>query len=155
MLVLMNGPVDKGLRTGSVLQFYAPATAIESSPQTARAAKTAAARHGYKVEYTVQNGGTLARIALAFDLEISEIRRWNGIRRSHIQAGQKLTLYLPSKPLKISTHTVRKGETAASIARHYSVRLYDDLLALNGLVYGSKLTPGMTLKIYRFANSGS
>jgi hypothetical protein len=77
------------------------------------------------------------------------------MKRSHIQTGQKLTLYLPFKPLKITAHIVRKGETAASIAKHYKIRLGDDLLALNGLLHDSKLAPGAKLKIYRFAVSGS
>ena len=76
------------------------------------------------------------------------------MKQSHIQAGQKLTLYLPN-PLKVTTHTVRKGETAGSIAKHYRVRVEDDLLALNGLLRDSRLTAGMKLKIYKFPASGS
>ena len=154
MIALMNESVGQEVRTGEVLQFYAPATPVVSSPK-ASVATIAPSGHekGYKVEYTVQKGSSLSHIALAFDLEVSEIRHWNKMKGSHIQAGQKLTLFLSFRPLKVSTHTVRKGETAGSIARHYGVRLYDDLFALNGLVNGSKLTPGMKLKVYRFAIS--
>jgi len=157
MIALMNGPADERLKPGLVLKFYAPvkSAAIPAKSKEAPARTSTTRSRGYKVAYTVQNGSSLSEIALAFDLDVLEIRRWNGMNRSHIQTGQKLTLYLPFKPLKVTTHIVRKGETAASIAKHYKIRLGDDLLALNGLLHDSKLAPGAKLKIYKFSVSGS
>ncbi|MDR2872678.1 MAG: transglycosylase SLT domain-containing protein [Xanthomonadaceae bacterium] len=44
-------------------------------------------------------------------------------------------------------HTVRRGESVWSIARHYGVNLRE-LLALNGLNDSARLKPGMVLKLY-------
>ena len=44
------------------------------------------------------------------------------------------------------THTVARGESPWTIARHYDLRV-TDLLARNGLGAGSVLQPGMVLEL--------
>lgn len=45
------------------------------------------------IRYKVQNGDYLGRIAKKFGVQISEIKRWNGLKNSNIRAGQRLTIY--------------------------------------------------------------
>ena len=106
---------------------------------------------GPKVQYTVQAGDNLAAIALAFDLEVKDIRTWNRLRSSRINAGERLTLHVAPKPVRTWRHVVKRGETASAIARRYGVRLGPDVLALNGLTSRSILRPGTKLTVRKFA----
>jgi len=43
----------------------------------------------------VKRGETLFSIASRYDIEVSDLRRWNKIRKDRIQAGDKLRLTKP------------------------------------------------------------
>ena len=121
-------------------------------PAVARPASKPAPRPtGLKVQYTVQPGDNLAAIALAFDLEVRNIRTWNRLRNSRIKAGERLSLHLAAKPVRTWRHVVKRGETASAIARRYGVRPGPDVLALNGLTARSVLLPGTTLTVRKFS----
>ena len=45
-----------------------------------------------QLEYIVQSGDTLWNISRKFNVTVSEIRKWNQLRRSAIQPGQKLII---------------------------------------------------------------
>tara|TARA_E500000178_G_scaffold54185_1_gene50382 strand:+ start:2397 stop:3563 length:1167 start_codon:yes stop_codon:yes gene_type:complete len=48
--------------------------------------------------YTIRSGDYLGKIADLYDVGISQVKSWNGIRGSKIRAGQKLRIYVaPSK----------------------------------------------------------
>lgn len=49
-----------------------------------------------KVYYTVKSGDVLGRIADYYDVGVSSIKRWNGLRSDRINVGQRLTIYVPS-----------------------------------------------------------
>lgn len=49
-----------------------------------------------KVYYTVKSGDNLGFIASWYNVGISKLRYWNGIRRNLIKAGQRLTIYVPA-----------------------------------------------------------
>lgn len=46
--------------------------------------------------YTVRSGDVLGKIADLYDVRISDLRRWNGIRGDRINVGQKLKIYVPA-----------------------------------------------------------
>jgi len=46
--------------------------------------------------YTVRSGDVLGKIADLYDVRVSDLRRWNGIRGDRINVGQKLKIYVPS-----------------------------------------------------------
>lgn len=46
--------------------------------------------------YTVKSGDNLGLIADCYDVMISDVKRWNGIRGTTIYAGKKLKIYVPS-----------------------------------------------------------
>ncbi len=48
-----------------------------------------------RIRYTVRQGDSLARISQRFRVTVSELRRWNSLRRGkYLQPGQRLTLYV-------------------------------------------------------------
>jgi membrane-bound lytic murein transglycosylase D len=49
-----------------------------------------------KIYYTVRRGDVLGRIADYYDVGVSSIKRWNGLRSDRINVGQRLAIYVPS-----------------------------------------------------------
>lgn len=77
------------LRIGQQLRVRETAERIAGAPP-----KSPDARR--KIEYTVKNGDSVARIAGQFNLGVPEVLRWNGLSadRPTIRPGQVLVLYL-------------------------------------------------------------
>lgn len=48
-----------------------------------------------KLYYTVKSGDNLGYIADWYNVSLSNLRSWNGIRKNMIRAGQRLTVYVP------------------------------------------------------------
>ena len=98
-------------------------------------------------QYTVQEGDTLLSIALRYDISLNQILSLNNLRDEHsITIGQELLIPSasasaeqpgaqtgaadPALSRRVGTHTVRPGETLASIADQYSVTV-PELIAFN------------------------
>ncbi len=47
-----------------------------------------------KITHTVRSGQTLSLISRRYNVTITAIKRWNGLRNNNIQVGQKLTIYV-------------------------------------------------------------
>lgn len=82
--------------------------------------------------HTVKRGETLASIARKYHVSVSNLKKWNGLRKDSIRVGQRLTIYSSGGPMASSSnnskavgstspkyHTVKAGETLASIAKKY------------------------------------
>ena len=90
-LASMNGmrPGDS-LRAGQKIRF--------SSSNTAPRASASAASGGRRVVYIVRAGDTLRQIAKLFQVSVSQILGWNGMRsETQILKGQKLTIRVASR----------------------------------------------------------
>jgi len=48
------------------------------------------------VYYTIKSGDNLSLIASWYNVNVSDIRRWNGIKGNNIRAGKRLTIYVPA-----------------------------------------------------------
>jgi murein DD-endopeptidase MepM/ murein hydrolase activator NlpD len=99
--------------------------------------------------YVVQRGDNLYRIALQYDLTVSELARVNGIiNPANIQVGQRLLIPLLPMPVvePPQTHTVQPGETLQNISVAYDVSI-ETLVALNGITNPNALFVGQVLTI--------
>ena len=146
-------------RVANQAAAFAPVPAV-ASPKTA-SPKT----------YQVKANDTLTRIAGATGLKTEELLAANGLKEGAVlQIGQTLIIPAPkavTKPAVVETarsetptkqvdvqptrttpgkHIVKKGDTATSIAKIYSLTA-DELLKLNKVTDAKKLQPGQTLTI--------
>lgn len=103
--------------------------------------------------YTVQEGDTVAQIALWFGVDPTALRALNNLPLHEpplLIAGQKLTL--PATPWDLNakspayTHTVNVGDTLSGIAERYGVDLRG-LMVLNRITNPNYIVIGSTLKI--------
>jgi LysM repeat protein len=122
----------------------------------------AKAENGVETHYRVKGGDTLEKIAAEHGVSITQLKRWNRLRSTRINAGQELLVIADAKdarspqavdrrsgatpPVGTKVHVVRKGETLWTIAKANSVRI-EDLKSWNGL-RGNKVYAGQELKIY-------
>ena len=86
--------------------------------------------------HTVKKGETLSAIAKKYHVSVSNLKKWNNLRKDAISVGQKLTLYTSGGPMATSDtnsapqgstapkyYTVKAGDTLASIAKKYHVSI--------------------------------
>jgi membrane-bound lytic murein transglycosylase D len=108
------------------------------------------------VTYKVKKGDNLGSIARKYGVSVQQIKRWNKLKSSNIQPGQKLTIHSssssavaeadPPQRSKSSTYKVKSGDTFYSIARKHGVSP-DELMKYNNIKSASGLKAGMTLRI--------
>ena len=120
-----------------------------------------------RIRYKVRSGDYLGKIAERYGVGVSQIRRWNGLRRDNLKVGQRLTIFprkpytpaksskstvktsakpvvLPNDPSKI--HVVESGESLWIIANKYPGISIDNLRTWNNLV-SDRLKPGTKLRL--------
>lgn len=77
--------------------------------------------------YTVQKGDTLTKIAKQHEVSVEQLKTWNKLQSDMILINQKLTVTSPEASLHKEekavtvTHSVKKGETIAQIAKAYNM----------------------------------
>ncbi|MBP1838687.1 LysM peptidoglycan-binding domain-containing protein [Formosa algae] len=118
-----------------------------------------------KTRYTVRSGDYLGRIARKFNVRVSQIKQWNGLRSNNLSIGQRLTIYprnstatatkVTTKPKTstpqvagANTYIVKKGDSLWSIAQKHSGISVENIKEWND-ISGTSLKPGMTLKMYK------
>ena len=111
--------------------------------------------------HTVKKGESLGSIAKKYGVSVSNIKKWNNLKKDTIHVGQKLTIYRSGAPMAqvgkssksssstksssgtTQTHTVKKGETLSSIGRKYGCTPNDikkwNNLKNNNIKVGQKL----------------
>lgn len=75
---------------------YFKSKTIEKKPTYTKYVPQAPGSNYTKLYYTVKAGDNLGYIAEWYDVGLSKLRYWNGIRRNMIRAGQKLVVYVPN-----------------------------------------------------------
>ena len=116
-----------------------------------------------KITYKVRSGDFLGYIARKYDVRVSDIKKWNGLRSNNLKIGQRLVVYpknvqatgslasskTPVKSASTSKarmYTVRSGDSLWSISQKFSGVSVQNIKDWNG-ISGSKLKPGMKLKV--------
>nr|AOE10471.1 membrane-bound lytic murein transglycosylase D precursor, glycoside hydrolase family GH23/CBM50 [uncultured bacterium] len=114
-----------------------------------------------KIRYKVKSGDYLGKIARKFNVRVSKIKQWNGLRTNDLKIGQRLTIYsrnptadLVVKPgqstSKKSTdkriYLVKAGDSLWSISNKLSGVSIENLKEWND-IWNSYLKPGMRLII--------
>ena len=73
-----------------------------------------------KLVYTVKQGDTFGFISNWYDVKITKLKCWNNISGNNLKAGQKLTVYVPTKKLNayknINTMTFEQKQAQKSNA---------------------------------------
>lgn len=70
----------------------------KATKRTVSATPPASAVSGGFISHTVQRGESLWSIAEKYNVTVQELFRWNGLRRSRIQAGKRLKIKAPASP---------------------------------------------------------
>ena len=70
--------------------------------------------------YTVKRGDTLTEIAQRYQVSVTQLRRWNGIRDDKIIQGQQLQLWPLGAP---PWYVVRSGESLSEVASQFDVSI--------------------------------
>lgn len=131
---------------------------------------------GERIVYKVKSGDVLGRIASRYGVTVAQIKKWNNLKSTNIQIGQRLVIYrrgsgAPSGSASSSssstsssssssgnsaaaatghtTYIVKSGDSFYSIAKNYPGVSAQNIMDYNGL-NSSSLKPGMTLKIPTF-----
>jgi LysM repeat protein len=146
------------IRVGQVLSLRAPA-ASSSGSSAGLAAGTpveGAPRDAVVTTYVVRRGDTLSEIAERFDIGATQLKSWNGISDPRsLRVGDKLKIRgqaTSSPEVRMSSYTVRNGDTLSEIAEHLGVRT-SEIKAWNGITDPRSLRVGQTLTV-RGVSSG-
>ena len=114
-----------------------------------------------KIRYKVKAGDYLGKIARKFNIRVSQIRQWNGLRTNDLKIGQRLTIYSRNPTADITakstqsiskdiiekrTYLVKSGDSLWSISNKLSGVSIQNLKEWND-IWNSYLKPGMTLII--------
>jgi len=102
--------------------------------------------------HTVKSGETLGKIATQYQCTVTDLKKWNNLKTTNIQIGQKLKVYPPQNETQSSTstsstttYTVKSGDNLWSIAKKFNTTV-DHIKKLNNLK-GDSLNVGQKLKV--------
>jgi membrane-bound lytic murein transglycosylase D len=114
-----------------------------------------------KLVYKVKRGDVLGSIAIRHGVTVSQLKKWNNLRSTNINVGQRLSIYpkgysasvakktTPStKALSMDgkTYTVQPGDTLWTISKKFDGLTIEKLKSLNKLD-NNKIQPGQKLII--------
>lgn len=86
----------------------------------------------HEMNYNVEAGDTLWKIAIAHNISITELKAWNDLTSDEILVNQTLSLFPPHSHNNNPTYKVKFGDTLSGIAR-LSELTEDELKTLNKL----------------------
>lgn len=118
------------------------------NPEPSESEEAAPEEAETRIVYTVRRGDNLTNIARKYGVTLADLRKWNGISGSRIQAGQRLYLYdgnpdAAEQPKSIE-YRVRRGDTLSEIAGRHGVGVSDlrrwNNLRSNTIRVGQRLT---------------
>ena len=107
----------RGLRPGATLLVPRGDDADTNLDETFDSAefKAPLEDHTRRVIYRVKRGDTLTSIARRYGVSVNQLKEWNGLRKSSVQAGQRLSVWEPAK--LSSGKSVKRGAAPAKSAK--------------------------------------
>ena len=112
--------------------------------------------------HKVKRGEFLNKIAMKYDVNMKDIKKWNNKRSSQVNAGERLVIYVDVKQKvkansiaaknssetikKSATYTVRPGDTLWNISQRYDGVTISDIKKWNN-ISGNTVKVGQKIKI--------
>jgi len=144
------------------LYAYASAEFKSTKSESSSAAvSTASTSNSTRLVYQVRSGDNLGKLSEKYNVSVSDIKRWNNLRSSTIQVGQKLAIYTSggakensqeSSSNNITYYTVRKGDTLNAIASRYPGVSTNQIAKWNN-IDPNNIRPGMKLVVQKGSSS--
>jgi membrane-bound lytic murein transglycosylase D len=129
----------------------------KSIARSAVASETSDEGNEGSTKYIVKRGETLGKVARDHNVSIAQLKRWNHLRKSQVNAGQELVIFTDAQRIalrqekvagqngEVILHIVKKGETLWNIARAHNTEP-STLKAFNDITR-NKIYAGQELKI--------
>lgn len=99
----------------------------------------------HEVNYKVQTGDTLWKIATSNNITVDNLQSWNKLNSNTIYVGQELSLIAPHTHTTFGSYTVKSGDTLYSIAKAHNTTVLD-IKSINQLKTDI-ITVGQVLKV--------
>lgn len=125
----------------------------------------ASSGEGRRITYRVRSGDYLGKISRKFGCKVSDIKKWNRLRRNNLKIGQRLVIYTKNKKGKASKskktkpkvenikgfdyYTIKQGDTLWDIASKFPNVSVEDLKRHNKGLKSSNLKLGSKIKIVK------
>lgn len=145
-IIRWNSLDTSAIEAGDELQIYL-------SPGVARAIleqMPSDAPEPEEIVHVVGSGENLTLIAKMFDTTVRDLALWNQLTDSHLEPGQKLTLFVPplseAEQTEYVIHRVARGDTLTLIAERYGTN-NTNLIRLNNLKNANHIWVGQRLKV--------
>jgi membrane-bound lytic murein transglycosylase D len=126
------------IKVGQVLKIFVPADKKEhfAKLDSLKAAKISEniVQNGNWIRHKVRTGETLASIADKYNVKVTQIKKWNSLKRDKLIIGNNLKIFLGNsgeeevnKNLKVSQtvtkYKVKRGESLSTIANKFDVTI--------------------------------
>ncbi len=124
-------------------QSAEPSAVASSGKKTTSGAQT----------YTVKSGDSVWEISQKLKVSSEQLKKWNKLNaKTQLKPGQTLTYYKTSEPqansvAKTMTYKVKSGDSLASIAQRFKVKVAD-IVKWNNIKANKYLQPGQELTLY-------
>ena len=86
----------------------------------------------HELNYKVQSGDTLWKVASANNASVQELLNWNNLTSNTIYVGQELSLIAPHSHNTYGSYTVKSGDSLSFLAKNYSITI-SELKSINNL----------------------
>jgi len=163
--LFLTNETDEPVLVASALKAKpVPVTDAEEEAEYDEPVATVVQRTVRRQTYVARRGDNLTAVANRYGVTIADIKRWNHLRSTHLQNGQKLviqrvireevpvavaarlTKQRSSKRYKPRYHRVEQGDTLWNIVRQYDGLTVEQLKKMNH-IKGNTLQPGQKLKV--------
>ncbi|PWJ59623.1 membrane-bound lytic murein transglycosylase D [Dyadobacter jejuensis] len=148
---------NKAVKTEPVAAVDEPTVEVATVAETTTTTKLV----NKKLTHLVRSGENLGSISTKYNVSVSDLKKWNKLRRSLILKGQKLIVYTQVREQVAATkvekegakaanrsqqyYTVQRGDTLWTISQRYGLQV--EILKKTNNIEGNAIKPGQKLLI--------